>query len=190
MIVWDIDERLLRSPAITNRDLFAEMHASKPAEEIITQYAGMSPQQVIGEFGEIFEIVSGLGIELKGLGLELGAGVGVLSAVAVNCWPKIDRLYALEVVPKVVELLQAKTVPHIARQEAHKVLPVLGSFDDVRVSDGFFDFCIEYASLHHSDHLLSTLLTLIQLAISSYSLCWTCVIRRRGSDVTAIRMLR
>jgi len=157
MITWDIDEGLLRSPAITNRDLFALTLATQPDEVIITQYAGLTPRQIEDEFGEIFAIVRDLGIDLCGTGLELGAGVGVLSAVAVNCWPQIVQLYALEVVPKVIELLQPRTVRHIAPTGADKVLGVLGSFDDMRVPDGHFDFCIEYASLHHSDDLPRTL---------------------------------
>ncbi|MDD5389717.1 MAG: class I SAM-dependent methyltransferase [Gallionellaceae bacterium] len=157
MITWDIDESLLSSPAITNRNLFAQTLASQSAEVIITQYAGLTPQQIEQEFSEIFAIVRDLGIDLHGTGLELGAGVGVLSAVAVNCWPDIEQLYALEVVPKVIELLQPQTVRHIAPATADKILGVLGSFDDMRVPDGHFDFCIEYASLHHSDDLLRTL---------------------------------
>ncbi len=157
MITWDIDESILRSPAITNRDLFAKTLASQPAEEIITRYAGLTPQQIEQEFNEIFSIVRELGIELHGTGLELGAGVGVLSAVAVNCWTEIEQLYALEIVPKVIELLQPRTVHHITSKNANKILGVLGSFDDMRVPDGHFDFCIEYASLHHSDDLPRTL---------------------------------
>lgn len=157
MIAWDIDEDLLRSPAITNRDLFAQVLAAQPDEAIITQYAGLTPRQIKDEFGGIFAIVRDLGIDLHGTGLELGAGVGVLSAVAVNCWPEIVQIYALEVVPKVIELLQPRAVRHMAPTKADKVLGVLGSFDDMRVPDGHFDFCIEYASLHHSDNLPRTL---------------------------------
>lgn len=157
MIKWDIDEGLLGSPAITNRDLFAQTLAVQSDETLITQYAGLTPAQIEQEFGEIFEIVRDLGFRLEGTGLELGAGVGVLSAVAINHWPDIRQCYALEVVPKVIELLQPRAVRHIAGERADKVVGVLGSFDGMAVPDGFFDFCIEYASLHHSDDLVRTL---------------------------------
>jgi SAM-dependent methyltransferase len=157
MIRWDIDEGLLRSPAITNRDLFAQKLAAQSDEELITQYAGLTPAQIEQEFSEIFEIVRDLGFRLEGTGLELGAGVGVLSAVAINRWPDVRQCYALEVVPKVIELLQPRAVRHIARERADKVVGVLGSFDSIAVPDGFFDFCIEYASLHHSEDLVRTL---------------------------------
>lgn len=157
MIKWAIDESLLRSPAITNRDLFAQTLAAQSDEALITQYAGLTPEQIEQEFGEIFEIVRDLGFRLEGAGLELGAGVGVLSAVAINHWPDVRQCYALEVVPKVIELLQPRAVRHIAKERSDKVVGVLGSFDDMAVPDGFFDFCIEYASLHHSDDLVRTL---------------------------------
>ncbi len=157
MIKWNVDEGLLHSPAITNRDLFAQTLAAQSDGDLITQYAGLTPVQIEQEFGEIFEIVRDLGFRLGGTGLELGAGVGVLSAVAINRWPDIRECYALEVVPKVIELLQPRAVRHIAKEHADKVVGVLGSFDDMDVSDGFFDFCIEYASLHHSDDLMRTL---------------------------------
>lgn len=157
MIKWDIDEVLLQSPAITNRDLFAQALAAQSDETLITRYAGLTPAQIEQEFGEIFEIVGDLGFRLEGTGLELGAGVGVLSAVAINHWPAVKQCYALEVVPKVIELLQPRAVRHISGERAEKIVGVLGSFDSMAVPDDFFDFCIEYASLHHSDDLLRTL---------------------------------
>jgi len=157
MIKWTIDEVLLRSPAITNRDLFAQTLEAQSDDDIITQYAGLTPAQIEQEFGEIFEIVRELDFRLEGTGLELGAGVGVLSAVAINLWPDINKCYALEVVPKVIELLQPRAVRYIAKERAEKVVGVLGSFDEMDVPNEFFDFCIEYASLHHSDDLTRTL---------------------------------
>lgn len=157
MIKWNIDEDLLSSPAITNRDLFAQTLAMQSDDAIITQYAGLTPMQIEQEFGGIFEIVRNLGFRLGGTGLELGAGVGVLSAIAINRWPDIKECYALEVVPKVIELLQPRSVRYIAKEHAEKVVGVLGSFDDMNVPNEFFDFCIEYASLHHSEDLIRTL---------------------------------
>ena len=157
MIKWPIDEVLLRSPAITNRDLFAQTLAVQSDESLITQYVGLTPAQINQEFGEIFELVRDLGFQLEGTGLELGAGVGVLSAVAINHWPDVRQCYALEIVPKVIDLLQPRAVRHIAKELSDKVVGVLGSFDDMIVPDGFFDFCIEYASLHHSEDLVRTL---------------------------------
>ena len=157
MIRWTIDEKLLNSPAITNRNLYAEKLASTSEEAIITQYVGLTPNQVSQEFGAIFKIVNDLGLCMKGTGLELGAGVGVLSAVAINNSAEIEQCYAVEIVQKVLELLQPRAVRHIAGEKANKVLSVLGSFDAMEVPDAFFDFCVEYASLHHSDNLVRTL---------------------------------
>lgn len=157
MIYWDVDPSLLSSPAITNRNLLAEKYVARSAEEMIAQYSGLTPDQVKREFTEVFNVVRRLGVELNGTGMELGAGVGVLSAVAARFWDGIDQLYAIEVVPKVTELLQPLAVRYIAQEAARKITGVVGSFDNMNVPDAYFDFGIEYASLHHSNDLRKTL---------------------------------
>ena len=157
MIKWTVDNDFLHSPAITNRNLFAEVLAIQSDEAIVTHYAGLTSEQIDKDFSQIFNIVRVLGIKLEGTGLELGAGVGILSAAVVKQWPNVNQCYAVEIVPKVIELLQQRAVSYIARENADKVLGVLGSFDDMPIQDNFFDFCIEYASLHHSNNLLKTL---------------------------------
>lgn len=157
IVSWDIDEQLLRSPAIVNRNLLAEKYAARPAADIITQYAGLAPEQLTIEFTEVFDAVRDLGIELQGAGIELGAGVGVFSAVAVRYWHRIDKVLAVEIVPKVTELLQPRATQHMAPDRRERIVGVIGSFDDIKVADRHFDFCIEYASLHHSNDLKRTL---------------------------------
>ena len=157
MIKWTCDPNILRSPAITNRDLYAIKLSLESDEEIISRYAGLNVAEVKREFGEIFSIVKKNNLKLEGVGIELGAGLGVLSATMLNHCPDVKKCYALEIVPKVVELLQPRTVKHIAKENSSKVVSVLGSFDNIEVPDGYFDFCIEYASLHHSDNLINTL---------------------------------
>jgi len=157
IIRWPIDDALLRSPAVTNRNLFAEKVANLSPDKIIERYACMTPKGVANDFELIFKTVKSAEIDLCGSGVELGAGVGVLSSIAVNVWPSISEIYAVEVVPNIVTLLQPKCTQFIAPNKQEKIIGVIGSFDDIQVQDGTFDFCIEYASLHHSDNLLKTL---------------------------------
>ena len=46
---------------------------------------------------------------------------------------------------------------HVLGREAGKVIPVIGSFDDLRIPDASLDFAIENDSLHHSDDLAVTI---------------------------------
>ena len=148
---WSIPQALLESPAVTNRDLLARKYADRPVDDILSQYIKMNAAEAARFYGDIFSCLSGP--ELAGVGVELGAGVGAFSAVCAKRYAGVERIYAVELVPDVVRLLQSRTVPAIAGEAGARVLPVIGSFDDLALPADSVDFCIEFASLHHSDDL-------------------------------------
>jgi ubiquinone/menaquinone biosynthesis C-methylase UbiE len=90
----------------------------------------------------------------KGIGLELGAGCGALSIEIAKRFSEIEKVYAVEIVPEITEIAMCKL---IEVTNASKVVPVLGSFDDIRLSDNQVDWIIEFDSLHHSFDLQRTL---------------------------------
>lgn len=154
-VQWPIPQVLLDSPAVTNRDLLAQTWSSRPTDAILKQYIKMDSREALEFYGQIFDLFPALALE--GVGLELGAGVAAFSSVAVTRFPAIRSIYAVELVPDVVRLLQMKTVRHMAGVRSDCIHPVIGSFDDVELPDESVDFCIEFASLHHSDDLHFTL---------------------------------
>jgi SAM-dependent methyltransferase len=93
---------------------------------------------------------------LLGVGLELGAGLGVLSAIAARR-AAVEYVLAVEVCENFVRLV----IPDVARQalgdRADRVVPVWGSFDALQLPDESVHFVVEIDSLHHADDLAQVL---------------------------------
>ena len=143
------------SPVVSNRDRFADAYAAKTVDDILRGYVGKPAEGMDAFFDEAFSAVGK--IDMCGVGLELGAGVGILSTYIARRFPRSGPIYAVEVVPRVVQLLQPKVIRKLCPNDPERIVSVTGSFDDMELPDSSVDFCIEYASLHHSDDLLVTL---------------------------------
>jgi len=89
-----------------------------------------------------------------GTGLELGAGCAAISVELAKKFPRIERIYAVEIVPEIVELAQTELI-RIAGVEG-RVIPVLGDFDNLKLPNASMDWIIEFDSLHHSFDLSRT----------------------------------
>ena len=90
----------------------------------------------------------------SGVGLELGAGCAAVSIEIAKEFPSVSRVYAVEIVPDIVEIAQTSLI-RIAGLEG-KVIPVLGDFDNLRIENESIDWIIEFDSLHHSFDLAKT----------------------------------
>ena len=154
VLKWNIPEELLLSPEVTNRDTLAEKYQTVSIDKILTDYHSLSMRELREFYTRMFGV---LAVELKGVGVELGAGVAAFSSFAVTQYPKIEKIYAIELVPKVVDLLQPSVVTAICGTDKHKVLSVNGSFDDISFPDHSIDFAMECDSFHHSHDLKRTL---------------------------------
>jgi len=93
---------------------------------------------------------------LAGNGIELGAGCALLSALVARS-RSVDSVLALEVCEKMAELVVPKVSNWILGSKASKVIPVVGSFNDIQLPDCSLDFALEIDSLHHSGDLERTL---------------------------------
>lgn len=92
--------------------------------------------------------------DMSGVGVELGSGCSAISVELVKLNQNIEKIYAVEIVPEIVEYA---AVPLIYMNNAEeKVIPVVGSFDDIKLNDNSVDFIIEFDSLHHSFDLNRT----------------------------------
>jgi ubiquinone/menaquinone biosynthesis C-methylase UbiE len=103
------------------------------------------------------KIASGaLGATLRGVGLEIGSGCGLLaSTVALS--PDVEYVYALEICEDLVRLLMPRVSKAVLGEQFAKVISVRGSFDELELPDDSIDFIVEIDSLHHSDDLRRTL---------------------------------
>ena len=69
--------------------------------------------------------------------------------------PRVEAVLAIEIVEQVAILLSSRTAAHVLGDLAFKVVPVIGSFQDIRLPDGSVDFVIETHSLHHFPDLIA-----------------------------------
>ena len=90
--------------------------------------------------------------ELSGIGLELGAGIGLLGIVAAES-KKVEAILALELVKPFVERAIPAAAKQILKENHKKIIPVYGSFEDIKIADNQIDFALQIESLHHADYL-------------------------------------
>jgi SAM-dependent methyltransferase len=154
-LAWHVPAELLESDAVENRNAFARRFARSPLGQVLETYTKLDPKRArqLIEAGE----KAVLPAKLRGVGLELGAGTALLSSVLARR-PEIARVYAVEVVPEMVETIQKRVVESLLPPAAReKVQRTRGSFDHLELPDESADFILELASWHHSDDLKRSL---------------------------------
>lgn len=136
---------------VAGRNKFADECCDFPVDEILKRYVYLSAKDV----AQLIRIVEDFhGDIFKGVGVELGAGVGIFSAI-VSQIKSVDKIYALELVPNIVKKIQKRVFKKYGNPA--KLVSTLGSFDDIKLKTSSCDFIIEYDSLHHSFDLQKTL---------------------------------
>ncbi len=152
---WPIPNDLLESPAVTNRNQLARKFAATLPDRILKQYIKMDAEGARRFYNRVLDVIGD--VSFQGTGIELGAGVAAFSTVVAMRYRQVEKIYAVELVPDVVTMLQPVTIPAIDSERAGVFQPVIGSFDCLSLDDASVDFCVEFASLHHSDDLIGTL---------------------------------
>jgi hypothetical protein len=85
---WPVPEEFLTSPAVAYRNRFAENLAERPVEQLVESYVYLSCAQMEKLLRTAYRST---GIDgLKGTGIELGAGCGLLSATVAKA-AGVDR---------------------------------------------------------------------------------------------------
>ena len=152
---WSIPQSELDSPAVQNRNLFAQRFVNSPIEDALTTYTKMT----LAESRHLIDITERhfLDRPFAGRGIELGAGTALLSCT-LAARPAIENVTAVEYVPDVVRLIQPRVLEHCLKPaDRSKVTRALGSFDHIELPDESLDFAIEIGCLHHSNDLPLTM---------------------------------
>lgn len=149
---WPIPEELNASPAVAYRNMFARELAKKPVVPLVESYVYMDPPQMAQLVRRASEAV---GMTFAGTGVEVGAGCGLLSSTVAK-YPQVEKIYSIEICEELANLIP-KVAAGVSGTASSKVIPVAGSFDDIRLPDASVDFVVEIDSLHHSDDLKQTL---------------------------------
>jgi ubiquinone/menaquinone biosynthesis C-methylase UbiE len=151
-IRWPVPSELTDGPQVKYRNRFAEKLSRKRVDEIVVSYLYLS----ISEMAQMLALASRHMPEpLGGCGIELGAGCGLLASFVAR-QPRVETVLALEICASCVDLLIPRVAVEVLGARAPKVVPVVGSFDDLRLPDSALDFAVEIDSFHHSDDLKHT----------------------------------
>lgn len=102
----------------------------------------------------VYATLEAFNFKPKGIGLELGAGCAAISVELARDIREIEKIFAVEIVPEIVEMAQTSLIRIAGVQ--NRVIPVLGDFDNLKVEDESIDWIIEFDSLHHSFDLERT----------------------------------
>lgn len=150
---WPIDADLEAAVKVSYRSQLAVKLAEETAAEINRRYVYLSNSQMSRMLDLVQEHV--FPEAMSGVGLELGSGSGLLAAVAA-ARPQVKAVLALEICENFDVLIQ-KVAKSVLGDDARKVIPVVGSFDDLKIPDECLDFALDHDSLHHSDDLPTTM---------------------------------
>ncbi|MBX5478867.1 MAG: class I SAM-dependent methyltransferase [Pyrinomonas methylaliphatogenes] len=136
-----------------HRREFVRALAEKSVPEILRSYVYFS----VAEMERMLRLASRYVLlePLRGIGLELGAGSGLLSSLVARS-REVDAIFAVEICEEAADLLLPKVARWVLGDEAHKVVPIIGSFDNLLLPDNSLDFAIEIDAYHHSDDLRVT----------------------------------
>lgn len=147
---WFIPNDFSDAKEVAYRDLLGEYLKSIEPNEIVEYYAYTSFKEMENKIEYINKFVN-----INGIGIELGAGCGLFSSVLAKS-SNIKYLLAIEVVSSMTNEIIPKVSKYYLEEHNSKVVPVVGSFDDLEIPDESVDFAIEYDSLHHSHNLSKT----------------------------------
>lgn len=150
---WPLPAALTSGPAVRHRNDYADRLAALPPAQIVESYVYLSRDGMR-------QLVTGLARRylprpFTGIGLELGAGCALLASVVASS-RQVQRVYAVEICERMVDRIIPQVAAWVLGRDAGKIVPVVGSFDDLRLPDASVDFVVEIDSLHHSNDLART----------------------------------
>jgi ubiquinone/menaquinone biosynthesis C-methylase UbiE len=147
---WSINRALGTSPGILARDHSAAMIAEMQVDEAAVLNGCLGP----GDMQRLMTAADRylLDAPLSGIGVELGAGLGVLSSTVARS-DAVQGVIAVEICANFVNLVIPKVASSVLGDRGRNVVPTLGSFDALELSDESLDFAVEIDSLHHADDL-------------------------------------
>lgn len=152
-VSWPLSPELESAPDVIYRNDFIQRLAQQTVPRILEQYVYFT----VSEMKEMVALASRYLLDepLAGVGLDLGAGSALLASVVAQ-QKRVNAVLAVEVCERAANLLIPKVASFVLGDDARKVVPVVGSFNDLRLPDNSIDFAVEIDSFHHSDDLTLT----------------------------------
>lgn len=167
-IRWQIPRELTESAGIAGRNASAAKIARMPIDDAARLNGSLTPVAMAGLVGAAARHL--LDEPLRGVGIELGAGMGILSST-VAAADAVDTVLSVDVCENFASMvITAVADEMLGPDRAGKVVPVHGSFDCLKLPDGRLDFAVEIGAFHHSDDLATTVTETARVLRSGASL--------------------
>ena len=152
-ISWKISKKILSTEDYKLNNRIAKKYSKENINKLAKKYTHIKPEHI----NFLLKTNSRIWKNLKGLGADLGGGIGLLSSVIAKK-KDIKKIYCVEVVKNAVTKCQPRVKKKILNKKAKKVISVLGSFDHIELKKSSLDFCIAWDAMHHSEDLVKTLI--------------------------------
>ena len=153
VLEWVVNPTLAESHEYRANNRLAAESSKRGRSEIIDRYTYVSPEQI----REVLQLDSSVWNSFRGVGIDLGVGVGCVSA-ALAASQKVEKVFCLELVENAVRMCQPIILGGLPQKERQKVISVIGDFDSLALDDDALDFAVMWDSFHHSVNPVKTLL--------------------------------
>jgi ubiquinone/menaquinone biosynthesis C-methylase UbiE len=150
--IWHRNQALISGQEYIGNQLIAREASAKGYRAIIDEYVYIDTDNV----DKTFCLIPKTEDLIQGVGIDLGGGVGCISATLAKR-KNVKKIYCVEVVEDVVKLCQPIVKEEILGDQANKVISVVGDFDNLNLGDNTLDFAVSWDSMHHSTNLIKTL---------------------------------
>ncbi len=152
-ISWKISKKFLNNEEYKLNNRIAEIYSKENFDKLAIKYTHIKPEHI----NFLLKINTKIWKNIKGLGVDLGGGIGIVSSVIAKK-KEIKKIYCVELVKNAVTKCQPIIKKKLLNKKAKKVISVLGSFDHIELKKSSLDFCIAWDAMHHSKNLVKTLI--------------------------------
>ena len=149
--IWKRNTNLISGQEYVTNQLVAREASTKGFDAIIDEYVYINSENV----NNTFNIIPKLSELIHGIGIDLGGGVGCISSTLAKR-DSVDKIYCVELVEDAVKLCHNVVKQEILKNEKHKVVSVVGDYDNLELEDNSIDFAVSWDSMHHSTDPVKT----------------------------------
>mgnify|MGYP006111629425 CR=1 FL=1 len=148
---WKLNPNSISGEEYTTNQLVARKSSTKGFTAIIDEYMYIQPENV----NNTFNIILKSSESIHGTGIDLGGGVGCISSTLATR-DSVDKIYCIDIVSDAVKLCQPIVKEEILKERKHKVVSVIGDYDNLELEDNSIDFAVSWDAMHHSTDPVKT----------------------------------
>jgi SAM-dependent methyltransferase len=153
-IEFGVPDSISLSKAIQNREVATTKSLN---ETSLSDVAGLEGSPSFDVIDSMWTSISSSSVmpELSGIGLELGSGIGLLSAAVISADVRrsIVGIIAVEAGAPFVRDGIRRASKEVLQQDSDKILPCQGTFENLEIESESVDFILQIEALHHAEML-------------------------------------